>query len=54
MAVQSRKINSIVVAEQKADPTERLLKRDAKSQLLSWDEIPAWYQDNEYILSSYR
>lgn len=44
MAVQSRKISSTVAAEQKADSTQRLLKRGVKSQLLSWDEIPAWYQ----------
>lgn len=44
MAVQSRRLKFIVAAEQKADPTQRLLKRDVKTQLLSWDEIPAWYQ----------
>ncbi|KAF2252245.1 putative membrane protein [Trematosphaeria pertusa] len=27
---------------------------EKKRPLLTWDEIPAWYQDNEYILSGYR
>ncbi|KAL3421726.1 hemolysin-iii channel protein [Phlyctema vagabunda] len=28
--------------------------RDRKPQLLNWDSIPAWHQDNDFILRGYR
>ncbi|KAH7083415.1 putative membrane protein [Paraphoma chrysanthemicola] len=51
--MRSRRSGPTAVAEQAAAPQERMKKR-RDSALLTWDEIPAWYQDNEYILSSYR
>ncbi|KAH3919625.1 hypothetical protein HBI56_029110 [Parastagonospora nodorum] len=53
MSQRLRKKNSTRSAEDRAEPTKRMVKMTSAS-LLTWDEIPAWYQDNEFILSSYR
>ncbi|KAJ5059289.1 putative membrane protein [Bipolaris maydis] len=55
MDVRSRKTASTVtaVAENATDPRDRMKSKE-RASLLTWDEIPDWYQDNEYLLSSYR
>lgn len=37
-----------------SEDTINLHKNDDSPSLLSYDQLPKWYQDNEYILSAYR
>ncbi|OAL00938.1 HlyIII-domain-containing protein [Phaeosphaeriaceae sp. SRC1lsM3a] len=53
MGVRLRKTHAAMGMKDNAALPRRTQKM-SKTSLLTWDEIPAWYQDNEYILSGYR
>lgn len=50
MAIQQRNMNKV----NDTHDTDSLLKKPAKKKILSWNEIPAWMQDNVYITGGYR
>lgn len=53
MAIQQRNMNKVNDTNEFQD-TDSLLKKHPKKKILSWNEIPAWMQDNVYITGGYR